>query len=104
MPGVGPGMTNSAFRARGPLLLPLRVGPLQQVLGAGTAQMHAAVLHHHFAIDIAGLIRNQKTGEIGELAVLADAAERIFRRRTLAAAFGPELCRRACSRKWSGRD
>jgi hypothetical protein len=31
----------SAFRTRIALLFPLRVGPLQQILGAGTAQMRA---------------------------------------------------------------
>src|SRR6202011_5835242 len=65
----------SAFRTRRPLLLPLRVGPLQQILGAGTAQVRAAVLHHHLAIDVAGLIGNQKTRQIGEFGVFAGAAE-----------------------------
>ena len=44
----------SALGAAIALLLPLRVGPLQQILGAGTAQMGAAILHHHLAVDGAG--------------------------------------------------
>src|ERR1019366_1003465 len=62
----------SRFRSRGALLLPLRVGPLQQILGAGTAQMRAAVLHHHLAIDVAGGIGNQKTRKGGDLAIFPD--------------------------------
>src|SRR5450759_698731 len=46
--------TSSAFRPRRALLLPLRVGPGQEILGAGTAQLRAAILHHHLAIDVAG--------------------------------------------------
>ena len=63
-----------ALGPRRPLLFPLRVAPLQQILGAGPAQMRAAVLHHHLAIDVAGLIGNQEAGEVGELAVFADDA------------------------------
>jgi Lon protease-like protein len=46
----------STLRPALALLLPLRIGPLQQILGAGTAQMRAAILHHHLAIDVAGPI------------------------------------------------
>ena len=79
----------SALRPRVALLLPLRVGPLQQILGAGTAQMRAAVLHHHLTVEVAGPVRNQETREIGEFAMFADAAERIFRRPPFVAALGP---------------
>lgn len=57
--------------------LPLVVGPLQQILGPGRAQMRPAILHHHLAIDIAGPIRDQEAREIGKLAMLAGTAERI---------------------------
>src|SRR4051812_42742642 len=80
------------------LLLPLRVGPLQQVLGAGTAQMRAAVLHHHFAVDVAGLVGNQEARQIGKFAVFAGAAERIAMRPAFVAALGAELARR--TRGW----
>ena len=68
---------------------------MQEILGAGTAQVRAAVLHHHLAIDVAGGIGNQETCEIGKLAMLADAAERIFRRPSFVAALGPKLTGRA---------
>ena len=68
------------FDRAGALLLPLRVGPLQQILGAGAAQMRAAILHHHLAIDVAGGIGNQETRQIGKFAMFADAAERISAR------------------------
>src|ERR1700692_1992443 len=97
-------LPRSAFSAALALFLPLRVGPLQQILGAGTAQMRAAVLHHHLAIDIAGLIGDQETGEVGEFAMLAGAAERIAVRPTLVAALGPKLSRSARGRKRAGRD
>ena len=71
--------SRSVLPPRRPLLLPLRVGPLQQILGAGTAQMRATVLHHHLAIDIAAGIGNQEARKIGQLAMLADPAERISR-------------------------
>src|SRR5438876_8381975 len=87
----GPQLMISAPGTRRPLFLPLRLGPLQQILGAGTSQMRAAVLHHHLAIDVAGLIRNQETREIGEFAVLTDTTKRILGRPALVAAFGPEL-------------
>src|SRR5258708_2308247 len=58
-----------ALRSRRPLLFPLRVAPLQQVLGAGPAQMRAAVLHHHLAIDVAGRIGNQEPSNISSLPV-----------------------------------
>src|SRR5260370_16222211 len=90
----------SAYRPRGALLLPLRVAPLQQILGAGTAQMRAAILHHHLAIDIARGIRNQKTREIGELAMVAGAAERIPLRPAFVTALGAKLTARAGGRKW----
>jgi hypothetical protein len=47
---------------------------MQQVLGAGAAQMRAAVLHHHLAVDVAGPLGNQETREIGEFAMFADAS------------------------------
>ena len=94
----------SASGAAFALLLPLRIGPLQQILRAGTAQMRAAVLHHHLAVDVAGLIGNQEAGEIGELAMLAGAAERIAMRPAFIAALGPELARSARGRKRAGRD
>src|SRR6185436_10715881 len=75
----------------GTLLLPLRLGPLQQILSAGAAQMRAAVLHHHLAIDEAGLVGNQITREVGELGVVAMAAERVAVGPALLAALGPEL-------------
>src|ERR1700733_15392990 len=90
--------------ARGALRFPLRVGPLQQVLGARTAQMRAAILHHHLAIDVAGGIRNQETREIGQFAMFAGAAERIARGPSLFAAFGPQLAGGALGRKRAGRD
>jgi len=40
--------------------------------------MRAAILHHHLAVDVAGAVRNQETREIGQLAMFADTAERIF--------------------------
>ena len=70
-------MTNSTFPRR-PLPLPLRFGPLQQIVGAGTAQVRSAILHHHLAVDITGLIRNQKTGEIGKFSVSGLAAGRYY--------------------------
>ena len=39
--------------------------------------MRATVDHHHLPIDVAGPVRHQEAGEIGELAMLARAAERI---------------------------
>src|ERR1700692_5065804 len=86
------------------LFFPLRVGPFQQTLGAGTAQRGASVLHHHLAIDIAGLIGDQETGEVGESAMLAGAAERIAVRPALVAAFGAELSGSARGRKRAGCD
>src|SRR5436190_2497935 len=77
--------------ACGPLPLPLRLGPLQQILSPRTAQMRATVLHHHLAIDEAGLVGNQVTREVGEFGMVAMAAERIAMRPTLLAALGPEL-------------
>src|ERR1700694_264285 len=65
------------FRPSHPLLLPLRIRPCQEILGAGTAQMRAAVLHHHLAIDVASGIRNQEARQIGKLTMPAAAAERI---------------------------
>src|SRR3990170_625894 len=94
----------SALRPRRALLLPLRVGPLQQILGAGTAQMRAAVLHHHLAIDVAGAVRNQETREIGKLAMFADTAERVFRRPSVVTALGPKLARRARRRECARRN
>src|SRR5882757_2997135 len=67
----------SSLGARGALLLPLFVGPVQQVLGAGTAQMRAAIHDHHLAIDVAGLVGNQEARKVGEFGMLAGAAERI---------------------------
>src|ERR1700759_1791358 len=90
--------------ARGALLVPLRVGPLQQVLCSGTAQVCAAVLHHHLAIDVGGRIRNQETREISKLAVFPGAAERIARRPALIAALGGQLAGSAFGRKRAGRD
>src|SRR6267378_4783768 len=87
-----------------PLLFPLRVAPLQQILGAGPAQMRAAVLHHHLAIDVAGRIGNQETCKICKLAVFADATERISGGPAFVAAFWPKLARRARGRKRSGRN
>ncbi len=60
--------------------------------------MRPAILHHHLAVDVAGLIRNQKAGEIGEFAVFADTPERIFGRRILVAVLGPKLSR--CTGNW----
>src|SRR5215472_18004695 len=68
---------SSALDTSGALLIPLRVGPLQQVLRAGGTQMRTSILHHHFAIDVARRIRDQETREIGQLAMFAGAAERI---------------------------
>src|SRR3984893_2335300 len=99
-----PRHSSSAFRPRRPLLLPLRVGPLQQVLGAGTAQMRAAVLHHHLAIDVAGGIGNEKTRQIGKLAMLAVAPERISRCPSFLAPLGAKLTRCARGRKRAGRN
>ena len=65
--------------------------------------MRAAVLHHHLAVDVAGLIGDQETREIGQLAMLAAAAERIAGRPAFIAALGPELTGRAGSRKCAGR-
>src|SRR5882672_714158 len=96
--------SSSAFRPCGALLFPLRVGPLQQILGAGTAQMRAAVLHYHLAVDVTGGIGNQETRQVGQLAVFTDAAERIFRCPALVAALGPQLPRGARGRKRAGRD
>src|SRR4029077_12489759 len=86
------------------LLRPLRIGPLQQVLGAGAAQMRAAILHHHLAIDVAGLVGNQEARQIGEFAVFAGATERIAVRPAFIAALGTELPRRARCRERTGRD
>ena len=44
---------------------------MQQILGAGTAQMRAAILHYHLAIDVPGLIGNQKTLQVGKFASLS---------------------------------
>src|SRR6266436_4146978 len=71
--------SSRAFRSRRPLLLPLLIGPLQQVLGAGTAQVRAAILHHHLAVDVTCPIRDQKACKISKLAVFAGATQRIFR-------------------------
>src|ERR1700738_23455 len=81
----------SSFRARLALLLPLRIGPLQQILGAGTAQMRAAVLHHHLAIYVAGLIRDQEARQISQLTMLTGTAERIAVGPAFIAALGTEL-------------
>src|SRR6476660_1335647 len=86
-----------------PLRGPLRIGPLQQVFRAGTAQMRSAILHHHLAVDVRGLIGNQEACESGEFAVVADAPERMSLRAS-AAAFGPKLLRCARRRKRSRRD
>ena len=51
---------------------------MQQILGAGTAQVSPAVLHHHLAIDVAGSVGNEKAREIGQFTVLAGATERII--------------------------
>jgi len=79
------------FGARRALLLPLRVGPLQQILRAGAAKMRATILHHHFTIDVAGAVRDQEAREVGKFRVFAGAAERIARRPALVAAFGAQL-------------
>src|SRR6266566_748267 len=93
----------SAFRAFRALFLPLRGAPLQEILGARAAQMGAAVLHHHLAVDVAGGIGNQETREIGKLTVFADTNERIFRRPSFVAALGPKLARCAGGRKRARR-
>jgi hypothetical protein len=93
---VGESKTQASISALRPalaLLLPLRIGPLQQILGAGTAQMRAAILHYHLTIDVAGLIGNQKARQIGKFAMLAGAAERIALRPAFIAPFGAELAR-----------
>lgn len=51
---------------RVPLVKPqLRVGPLQQILGA-ELRASPAVLHHHLAINVAGPVGNEKAREIGQ--------------------------------------
>ena len=66
--------------------------------------MRAAVLHHHFAVDVASRLGNQETRQIGKLAVFADPTERISGGPPFIAAFGPKLTRCACGRKRSGRN
>ena len=73
------------------LLLPLRIGPLQEVFSAGTSQMRAAILHDHLAINIAGLVGDQKARQVGEFFMLASAAERITLRPAFVATFRTEL-------------
>jgi hypothetical protein len=58
------------------MLFPSRVGPMQQVLGAGTAQMSATVLHDHLAIDVARALRDQEACEIGKFPMFPAPAER----------------------------
>src|SRR5438034_9777211 len=70
--------SSRAFRSRRPLLLPLRIAPLQEILRARAAQMRAAVHHHHLAIDVTRPIRDQEACKISKLAVFARAAQRIF--------------------------
>src|SRR6185437_11939706 len=94
----------SGFGPRGALLLPLRVGPLQQILGSGAASMTAAVLHYHLAVDVTGGIGNQKTRKIGKLAMFADPAERVPRGPVFVTALGPKLTGSAGGRKRAGRD
>src|SRR6202453_2591045 len=95
-------LVRSGLRSRGSLLFPLRVAPMQQVLGAGTAQMRAAILHHHLAVDVAGAVGNQETGEIRELAMFADTSQWISRCRPFVAALGVKLARCARGRKRTG--
>ena len=59
--------------------------------------MRAAVLHHHLAVDVAGLVGNQKTRKIGQLTMFAGAAERIAMRPAFITALGTELAR--CARR-----
>ena len=94
----------SAFRPALALFLPLRIAPLQEIFGAGTAQMRAAILHHHLAIDIAGLVGNQKARQVSKFAMLAGAAERIALRPAFIAALGTELARSAGRRKRAEAD
>src|SRR5437660_1772470 len=94
----------SVFAPRRALLFPLRVGPLQQILGPRRTQMRAAILHYHLAIDVAGLVRNQEAREVRKLAMLAGTAERIARGPALVAALGAKLARRARRGKCAGRD
>src|SRR5262249_53570479 len=86
------------------LLPPLRIGPLQQILCAGTAQVRAAILHYHLTIDITGLVGDQEARQVCKLAMLAGAAERIALRPTFIASLGTELPRSAGSRKCAGGD
>src|SRR6185312_17298113 len=79
---------HSPPRPRRAQLVPLRLAPLQEILGARTAQMRPTVLHDHLAVDIGGGIRNQKACEIGELAMFAGAAKRVARRPCRIAALG----------------
>src|ERR1700752_4376825 len=94
---------SSALDSRGALLVPLRVGPLQQVFRAGGAQMRAPVLHHHLAIDVRRRIRDQEACEIGKLPMLAGAAERVARS-PFVAALGTKLAGRTGGRERAGRD
>ena len=50
--------------------------------------MRATVLHYHLTIDVAGLIGDQEACEIGELAMLSGATERIAMRPAFVAPFG----------------
>jgi hypothetical protein len=49
--------------------------------------MRADILHRQLAIDVAAGIRNQEAGEIGKLAVFANAPERIAQGPIWVAAF-----------------
>src|SRR5262245_4294071 len=87
-----------------PKLLPLRVGPLQQILGSGTAQMRAAVLYHHLAINVRAGVRNQEAREIRQLPMLPDTPKRVARGPVLVAPAGSKLAGGAGGRKGARRD
>src|SRR6516165_5720850 len=80
--------SSSALGPRCPLVLPLFVAPLQEILGARGAQMRAAIHHHHLAIDVGGAVGNQEACEIGKFPMLAGAAKRIACRPALVTALG----------------
>src|SRR5699024_6760431 len=57
--------------ASGTQLGPLLVGPAEQIFRARAAQVHAAVDRDHLAVDVARSIRDEVTGQVGQLVVLA---------------------------------
>ena len=66
--------------------------------------MGAAILDYHLAIDVTGLVRNQKAGQVRKFAMLAGTAERIALYPAFIAALGAELARSAGRRKCAGGD